>query len=99
MGAACFMVAVLALPRFASRPVVDDFLWVYFAVLFLSSILNLGLERLAGPVIARAGDVSTSRAISPLMAGRVCSTPLTAAALWLLFTVVHVRLPITAWWA
>lgn len=92
------MGAVVALPRFSPRSVVDDFYWAYFAVLFLSSVLDLGFERLAAPVVARSRGTSTSLAASPLMAARLCSVPLTAVALWLLYIVVHVQLPVAAWW-
>lgn len=97
VGSVVFMGAVLALPALASRPVVDDFIWAYFASLFLSSILNLGLERAVGPAVARGDSSPLSSVLRPILRARLYTTPLTGGALWILFRFVGVRLEAAAW--
>jgi O-antigen/teichoic acid export membrane protein len=97
LGALALMGAVVALPRLSERGVVDDFLWVYFASLFLSSILNLGLERVTAPLVARAPEAPLGATMRPILLARAASVPVTVAALWILFAVVGVHLPSPAW--
>ncbi len=97
LGALALMGAVVALPRLSERGVVDDFLWVYFASLFLTSILDLGLERVAAPLVARARWAPLGATLRPLLVVRAASAPVTLAALAVLFAVVGVDLPAPAW--
>jgi O-antigen/teichoic acid export membrane protein len=98
VGSLAFMASVLVLPAVASRPVVDDFIWAYFAALFLSSILNLGLERAVGPRVAHSNGVALPVVLRRVLVARLYTVPVTAAALWLLYRFVDVRLPVGAWW-
>ena len=50
-----FVAAVLALPTLTSRSISTDFVWSYFAMLTLTSLLGLGLERLAEHTCRRSG--------------------------------------------
>ena len=97
LGALALMGAVVALPMLSDRRVVDDFLWVYFASLFLTSILNLGLERVAAPLVGRAPEAPLGATIRPVLLARAASVPVTVLALWVLFAVVGVSLPGAAW--
>lgn len=98
-GAAAFTLAVLVLPRFASRDVVDGFVWAYFSALFLSSLLNLGLERAMASTVAQAPLDRAARTAGMLLLARGLSTPMTIASLWLLFEIVGVRVSVLAWWS
>jgi len=99
VGSLAFMGAVLVLPAIAARPVVDDFIWAYFASLFLSSILNLGLERVVGPLVARNDGALLPNVLRPVLVARLYSAPVTVAALWILYRFVDVHLPLAAWGA
>jgi O-antigen/teichoic acid export membrane protein len=99
VAALILMCAVLVLPRLVSREVFDGFMWLYFSVLFLSSILNLGLERAVAPVINRAGDTGPPGAATPLLLARFVTLPLTALSLTVLLRVVGVQVPFGAWCA
>ncbi len=99
IAALILMGAVLALPRLVPRDVFDGFMWLYFSVLFLSSVLNLGLERAVAPVISRSGDTRPPGAATPLLLARLATIPLTAASLMILLAVVGVHVPTAAWWA
>ncbi|MGH9181019.1 MAG: hypothetical protein ACRDY5_04820, partial [Acidimicrobiales bacterium] len=96
-GAVVFTGALLVLPRLAPRGVVDDFLWAFFATLFLTSILNLGLERVVGVLVARRPGEALAGALQPVLVARACSTLLTVVSLWALYRFVGVSLPAPAW--
>lgn len=97
VGALAFLAAVCVLPRLAARPVVDAFVWAYFAALFLTSILNLGLERVAAPVVARRHGATLRATLRPILMVRVGTVPISAAALWVLYRFVGVTLPSLGW--
>jgi O-antigen/teichoic acid export membrane protein len=97
LGGLAFMASVLVLPAIASRPVVDDFIWAYFASLFLSSILNLGLERVVGPLVAGNEATPLQTVLRPVLVARLYSAPVTVAALWILYRFVDVHLPLAGW--
>lgn len=96
-GAVVFTGALLVLPRLAPRGVVDDFLWAFFATLFLTSILNLGLERVVGVLVARRPSDPLAGTLQPVLVARACSTLLTVVSLWALYRFVGVSLPAPAW--
>lgn len=97
VGSLVFMGSVLLLPRLAARPVVDDFIWAYFAALFLSSILNLGLERVVGPAVAQRKGAALGATLRPVLSARLYTAPATAVALWILYRFVGVTMPAGAW--
>ena len=66
-------------------------------MLTLTSLLGLGLERLAGTVSAERGEASLSGALAPALAARFCTLPLAASSLWVLLTFVGVQLTLAAW--
>lgn len=95
-GALVLTAAVLLLPERMGAAEVDMFLWAYFAQLIVSSILNLGLERLT----ARSVGVSPGEAAATLasvLRYRLLSAPLTAVALYGVFLLVGIDLPATAY--
>lgn len=97
VGSLALMGTVLVLPAVAERGVVDDFIWAYFASLFLSSILNLGLERVVAPTVARSGGAMLRSVLQPVLCVRLYTFPVSMAALWALYRFVDVRLPMAAW--
>lgn len=92
-GALVFTGALVLLARFADRPVFDAFMWAYTAELLVSSILNLGLERLTANRVGITGALGELPAV---LAARLASLPLTAAAVVGLVAFVQVDLPVTA---
>jgi O-antigen/teichoic acid export membrane protein len=95
---ALFLIGVVfVLPALATRAVATDFVWSYFAMLTLSSLLGIGLERLAGLVAASRGDEPLSRSLAPVLLLRIMSVPVVAVALGLLLRFVGVDLTLTAW--
>ena len=90
---------IMTLPVLATRTVATDFAWAYFSMLTLSSLLGLGLERLAGTVVATRGEESMGRALAPLLFFRLAIAPVAAVSLWLLLAFVGVTLSAAAWWA
>jgi O-antigen/teichoic acid export membrane protein len=91
--------AVLALPALTTRATSTNFVWAYFAMLTLTSLLGFGLERLAGTVSAERGDASLCRALAPVLAARVYTLPLAALSLWAFLAFVSVHLSLAAWCA
>jgi hypothetical protein len=94
-----FVVAVLTLPGLTTRATSTDFVWAYFAMLTLTSLLGLGLERLAGTVTAERGEQPLASALGPVLAARAMTSPLAAASLWVLFAFVGVHVAGVAWGA
>ena len=88
---------VFALPALTSTSVATEFVWGYFAVLTLSSLLGLGLERLAGTVVGARGDAPLVRVLAPVLAIRFVTMPVGAIGMVLLFAFVGVHLPAVAW--
>ena len=93
----CLVVIVFVLPAMTTRAVSTDFVWAYFAMLTLTSLLGIGLERLAGAVAAGRGEVPLSRALAPVLSLRLVSLPAVAVAQWALFRFVGVSLVPAAW--
>jgi O-antigen/teichoic acid export membrane protein len=89
---------VLALPALTSKSTATDFVWAYFAMMTLTSLLGLGLERLSGTVTAERGSSTVGYALAPVLAARFLTLPLGAASLWVMLTFVGVTLPVAAWW-
>ena len=94
-----FVGAVLALPALAAHGTSTDFVWAYFAMMTLTSLLGFGLERLAGTVTAERGAAPLGRALAPVLVARLLTLPLAAASLWAMFRFVGVTVPAEAWWA
>lgn len=92
-GALVFTGALVLLARLADRPVFDAFVWAYTAELLVSSILNLGLERLTAN---RVGITRSTTELPGILAARLLSLPLTAVAVAGLLAFVHVDLPVMA---
>jgi O-antigen/teichoic acid export membrane protein len=92
-----FVGAVLALPTLAARGVATDFVWAYFAMMTLTSLLGCGLERLAGTVTAERGSEPLGRALAPVLVARLWTFPLAAVGLWVMLTFVGVALSPAAW--
>ncbi|MSO79887.1 MAG: hypothetical protein EXQ79_09830 [Acidimicrobiia bacterium] len=95
-GALLLVAAVLALPTLAARVVVTEFTWAYVGMLTLTSLLGLGVERLAMLHVAQRGTQSAADAVRPLVVVRLVTAPIAALALWLLLRFVHVDLPFIA---
>jgi len=99
LSAAALMVAFLAFPNLAPEATVEDVVWAYYAVLILSSLLLLGLDRIAATLVAERGDTNPVAALSPALVLRTLSAIPVVPALWLLLVFVDVHLPPGAWWA
>jgi O-antigen/teichoic acid export membrane protein len=99
LSALALVGVVMLLPALASRAIATDFAWAYFAMLTLSSLLGLGLERLAGTTVAGRGERTVASALGPLVGLRLLLAPGTFVALWLFFAFVDVGLPPVAWMA
>ena len=99
VSALCLVAAVFVLPAVAHRGVATDFVWAYFAMLTLTSVLGLGFERLAGIVSAARGDAPLARVLAPVATLRLATLPAVALGQWALFWFVGVHLSATAWWA
>lgn len=97
VSALCLVVIVFVLPAMTTRAVSTDFVWAYFAMLTLTSLLGIGLERLAGAVAAGRGEMPLSRALAPVLSLRLVSLPAVAVAQWALFRFVGVSLVPAAW--
>jgi O-antigen/teichoic acid export membrane protein len=97
VSALLLVAVVFALPALTGQKVATDFVWGYFAVLTLSSLLGLGLERLAGAVVGDRGDEPAARAVAPVLGLRVATLPLGALGMVVLFAFVGVDLPAGAW--
>ena len=93
LSALLFIGAVLALPLLATRGWVTEFVWSYFSMLTLTSLLGLGLERLAGALAVDGDDAP----LGALFGVRLASIPAVAAAQWVLLTFVGVTLSPLAW--
>lgn len=91
-GALLLVGGVLALPTVATPNVVTHFTWAYVGMLTLTSLLGLGVERLAMLRVAQSGI----DAVRPLVAVRLFTAPLGAVALWMLLRFVHVHLAFAA---
>ena len=92
-GALLFTGSLVLLARFADRSVFDAFVWAYTTELLVSSILNLGLERLTAN---RVGITRATTELPGILAVRLLSLPLTAVAVAGLLAFVQVELPIAA---
>ena len=90
---------VFVLPALTTKPIATDFVWSYFAMLTLTSLLGLGLERLAATVAGARGDRSLASAIAPVLLVRIATVPLAAIGLWAVLAFVGVQLSAAAWWA
>lgn len=99
VSALCLVGVVFVLPTLTTEAIATDFVWSYFALLTLTSVFGLGLERLAAIVVVRRRDATLSRALAPILLVRVVSTPLVALGLWALLWFVGVTLSVAAWWA
>ncbi len=95
VSALVFAGAVLALPLWAPRSWVTDFVWAYFAMLTLTSLLGLGFERLATTVVGERGGRSPR--LSSLLVVRVATIPVAAISLWAMMAFVGVSLSVGAW--
>ena len=76
------VVGVLTLPAVATARIVTHFTWAYVAMLTLTSLLGLGIERLAMLLVAQRGPRSAADAVRPLVVLRLLTAPLGAFALW-----------------
>jgi O-antigen/teichoic acid export membrane protein len=92
LGALAFTASLVLLPRWGDPAVVDDVTWAYFAYLFLTSILNLGLERLAGPWAGRHPTAPLGGLMGPVLTVRLLTLPLGGLALWVLLRALGVHL-------
>lgn len=92
-GAVVLTGALVLLARLTDRAAFDAFVWAYTAELLVSSILNLGLERLTAN---RVGTTRSLAGVPAILAARLLTLPLTAAAVVGLLAFVHVRLPLGA---
>jgi O-antigen/teichoic acid export membrane protein len=100
VSALCLIGVVFVLPALTSKGVATDFVWSYFAMLTLTSLLGLGLERLAATVVgARGDDESVAGALAPVLLVRVVTAPFAAVGLWAVLAFVGVQLSTAAWWA
>lgn len=101
LGTAIFLGAVLFLPRLTATGIVEGFIWSSFIVLFVSSVLNLGLERATAIVI---GGQHTQRpggagAFRSLLTTRLLSLPVTLIAVVLVNAIAGADLsPVTLLW-
>ena len=99
VSALCLIGVVFVLPALTTRATSTGFVWAYFAVLTLTSVLGFGLERLAATVSATRGDTPLARALAPILSLRIATAPLAAVGMWALFAFVGVSLSPSAWWA
>jgi O-antigen/teichoic acid export membrane protein len=99
VSALCLVGVVFVLPALTTRAISTDFVWAYFAVLTLTSLLGFGLERLAVTVAAGRGETPLARALAPILSFRLATAPIAAIGIWALFAFVGVSLPPSAWWA
>jgi O-antigen/teichoic acid export membrane protein len=97
VSALCLIGVVFVLPALTTRSAATDFVWSYFAMLTLSSLLGVGLERLAGLVAAARGDEPLAHALAPVLGLRVATVPVAALALEVLLRFVRVDLSPAAW--
>ena len=98
LSALVFAGAVLAVPLWAPRSWVTDFVWAYFAMLTLTSLLGLGFERLATTVVGER-EVGDSPGLSSLLVVRLATIPVAAISLWAMMAFVGVSLSVGAWLA
>jgi O-antigen/teichoic acid export membrane protein len=95
-----FVGAVLVLPALvASRGTATSFVWAYFAMMTLTSLLGFGLERLSGSLVAERPGQPAGTVIAPILAARVVTLPAAALSLWAILTFVGVHLSAAAWWS
>lgn len=92
-GALLFTGSLVLLARLADRPVFEAFVWAYTTELLVSSILNLGLERLTAN---RVGMTRVTTEVPAILAARLLSLPLTAVAVAGLLAFVRIELPLAA---
>ncbi|MFA5883697.1 MAG: polysaccharide biosynthesis C-terminal domain-containing protein [Acidimicrobiia bacterium] len=97
VSALVFIGVVFVLPALTERRVATDFVWAYFAMLTLTSLLGLGLERLAATESGARGSTPLARAIAPVLFVRLVTAPLAAIGMVLLFAFVDVHLSAAAW--
>ena len=95
LGAVVLTGAVLLLPRYLGGADLDRFLWIYFAQLLLSSILNLGLERYTAREVAGRERDRRPAALGTGLVGRALTALLTPLALVVLLGFVDVKLSAT----
>ena len=94
-----FVGAVLVLPALTTHSISTDFVWTYFAMMTITSLLGFGLERLAGTVTAERGDRGLGSSLVPVLVARSFTLPLAAVSLWVMLRFVGVVVPPAAWWA
>jgi O-antigen/teichoic acid export membrane protein len=95
VSALVFAGAVFAVPLWAPRNWVTEFVWAYFAMLTLTSLLGLGFERLATMVVSERGDAGAPP-LTSLVVLRLATLPIAAVALWLMLAFVGVSLSVWA---
>ena len=88
-----FVGVVLVLPEVGTPSAVDQFLWAYFAMLILTSAASFGLERTAG-LLAAHSTRDLRAVVGPTLVLRMASIPLQAIAVWAIFAVVGVTVPL-----
>lgn len=99
VSALCLISVVFVLPALTTKAVATDFVWSYFSMLTLTSLLGLGLERLAATVAGARGPASLASALAPVLLVRVATVPLAAVSLVAVLAFVGVHLSVAAWWA
>jgi len=97
VSSCCLIGVVFVLPALTTRHIATEFAWAYFAMLTLTSMLGLGLERLAGTAVAERRDATVARALAPVLFVRVVTAPLAALGMAVLFAFVGVRLDGATW--
>ena len=95
IGAVVLTAGVLLLPRFVGDRDLSPFLWVYFAQLLVTSLLNLGLERHTTRAVA--GHASPAATLGAALIGRAATAVATPVALAVVLYLVRVQLPLGAW--
>jgi O-antigen/teichoic acid export membrane protein len=95
-GALLLVAATFALPTVATNSTFTTFTWAYVGMLTLTSLLGLGVERLATLLVARRGSAPPASALRPLVLVRLATVPFVAGGLWLLLTFVHAQLTVAA---
>jgi O-antigen/teichoic acid export membrane protein len=91
LGAVVLTGAVLLLPRYLGGADLDRFLWIYFAQLLLSSILNLGLERYTAREVAGRARERRAAALGTGLVCRAVTAPVTPLALLAVLAFVDVK--------
>jgi O-antigen/teichoic acid export membrane protein len=80
LGALAFSLAILFVPEVLTEAAGDRFLWLYFSQLIVSSVLNLGIERLTARNAARDPASVVDHVLWGVRA-RLVTSPLSIAAI------------------